>query len=145
MSLSEAIKQQIALLSELKQLLDNELQLIATRDAEALLKVVHSKQCVLDAIQQQDAQLDGMYQQRDAGSDASSEQQAELDGLAEQAKTLLEDCKYRTNINAKAVEQGQLRLEHLRKIILETRNKESMTYDNKGKAQAGNKLNSIKA
>lgn len=144
MPLNEAIKLQITLLSELKQLLDNELQLIATRDAEALLKVVHSKQSVLDAIQQQDAQLVGMYEQEPA-SEVGSEHRAEIDSLTERAKLLLEDCKYRTEINAKAVEQGQLRLEHLRKVILETRNKESMTYDNKGKAQAASQLNSIKA
>lgn len=144
MSLNEAIKQQTVLLSELKQLLDNELQLISTRDAEALIKCVEKKQSVLEAIQQQDEHVAQLFEQG-ASSTLSADQKTEINSLTEQAKALLEDCKYRTEINAKAVEQGQLRLEHLRKVIIETRNKESMTYDKKGKAQASHSLGSIKA
>ncbi|MCY7294557.1 flagellar export chaperone FlgN [Alteromonas sp. a30] len=138
MSLSEALKQQITLLSQLKQLLDNELQLITARDAEALLKLVENKQTTLDDIQQQDQVISSLY-------DANAQYPEEVETLFAQAKQLLEECKYGTKVNAKAVEQGQLRLEHLRKLLIEVRSKESMTYDKTGRAQGGTKLGGVKA
>ena len=138
MSLSDALKQQIALLTQLKQLLDNELQLISARDAEALLKLVQSKQKTLDQIQQQDHIVAALYQANDTHSE-------EIQSLVAQSKQILEECKFGTSVNAKAVEQGQLRLEHLRKLLIEVRSKESMTYDKTGRAQGGTKLTGIKA
>lgn len=138
MSLSEALKQQITQLSELKQLLDNELQLITARDAEALLKLVENKQSTLNKIQEQDVVIASLY-------DAKMAYPEDVQNMLADAKELLEACKYGTQVNAKAVEQGQLRLEHLRKLLIETRNKESMTYDKSGRAQGGSSLGSIKA
>lgn len=138
MSLNGALKQQITLLSELKQHLDNELQLITARDAEALLKLVENKQAILDNIQEQDVLIASLY-------DANTEYPEDTQTMLTHAKELLEACKYGTQVNAKAVEQGQLRLEHLRKLLIETRNKESMTYDKSGRAQGGSSLGSIKA
>jgi len=138
MSLNAAVKKQIALLTQLKTFLDNELQLITARDAEALLKLVEEKQQVLETIQQQDAVVAEFYE---AETTVTEPTQA----LLEQAKQLLEDCKFSTNVNAKAVEQGQLKLEHLRKLLIEVRNKESLTYDKAGRAQGGGMLGSIKA
>ena len=138
MSLSEAVIQQIALLTKLRTLLDTELKLISARDAGALLKLVEEKQEVLEAIQQQDIVVAELYQ-------AASEIAQDTQTLLSQAKQLLEDCKFSTNVNAKAVEQGQLKLEHLRKLLIETRNKESLTYDKTGRAQGGSKIGTIKA
>jgi len=138
MSLNAAVKKQIALLTQLKTFLDNELQLITARDAEALLKLVEEKRQVLETIQQQDAVVAEFYE---AETTVTEPTQA----LLEQAKQLLEDCKFSTNVNAKAVEQGQLKLEHLRKLLIEVRNKESLTYDKAGRAQGGGMLGSIKA
>ncbi|UAA39468.1 flagellar protein FlgN [Paraneptunicella aestuarii] len=138
MSLTEVITQQIALLSKLKMLLDSELQLISTRDAEALLNLVEQKQKVLNEIQEQDQRISELY-------DPNKPQSDEVSALFEQAKSLLEDCKYSTEVNSKAVEQGQLRLEHLRKVLIEARNRESMTYDKSGRAQGGTALKGIKA
>lgn len=138
MSLNTAVKEQIALLTQLKTFLDTELQLITARDAEALLKLVEEKRQVLETIQQQDAVVAELYE---AETTVTEPTQA----LLEQAKQLLEDCKFSTNVNAKAVEQGQLKLEHLRKLLIEVRNKESLTYDKAGRAQGGGMLGSIKA
>lgn len=138
MSLNAAVKEQIALLTKLKTLLDAELQLISARDAEALLKIVDEKRQVLETIQQQDAIVAECYQAEPTVSESTQ-------SLLEQAKQLLEDCKFSTNVNAKAVEQGQLKLEHLRKLLIEVRNKESLTYDKAGRAQGGGMLGSIKA
>ena len=61
----------------------------------------------------------------------------EDEALMTNAKKLLDDCKYRTQVNQKAVEQGQLRLTHLRNLMMEVRAKESLTYDKKGKPKGG--------
>ena len=55
----------------------------------------------------------------------------------EQAKTLLSECQYCTEVNQRAVEQGQLRLVHLRNLMMDVRAKESLTYDKAGKKKGG--------
>ncbi len=42
-----------------------------------------------------------------------------------------------TDVNQVAVEQGQLRLAHLRNLMMEVRAKESLTYDKAGKKKGG--------
>ena len=60
----------------------------------------------------------------------------EVQALIDESRRLLEQCQYQTQINQKAVEQGQLRLTHLRNLMLEVRAKESLTYDKSGKPNA---------
>lgn len=128
--LTDNLQLQITALQQLSGLLESELHLISSRDAEGLMKVVEQKQSLLDQIQDLDTQIKQDYQQLSAQEQQASDLQAKF----EQATTLLKDCQYRTEINQKAVEQGQLRLEHLRKLLLEVRAKENMTYDKSGKA-----------
>lgn len=134
--LKSLITEQVSLLTKLKSNLENELHLISTRDAEALTKVVSEKSTLLDEIAVKDKHIEACY-----GTQMSDE----LSPLFEQAKSLLEECKYFTQINAKAVEQGQLRLEHLRNLLLEARAKESMTYDKSGKPRGGRSGKGISA
>ena len=61
----------------------------------------------------------------------------EAESLMQSAAQILDECKYKTSVNQKAVEQGQLRLTHLRNLMLEVRAKESLTYDKKGKPNGG--------
>lgn len=51
----------------------------------------------------------------------------------------------RRQINQKAVEQGQLRLTHLRNLMLEVRAKESLTYDKSGKPNASRSGSGVSA
>lgn len=135
--LTSAIELQLQQLELLKTNLESELHLISSRDAEALINVVQEKETLLEAIQLQDSVINGLYQ-----PDTASEQQR---ALLEQGKELVKQCQYRTQINQTAVEQGQLRLEHLRNLLLEARAKESMTYDKSGKPQGGTHTPAIKA
>ncbi len=138
--LTELITQQLVLLEELKVLLEGELHLISTRDAESLTKLIKQKEQNLTNIATQDQLIEQAY-----GVEYNEQTAAEFDPLFTQARELLEQCKYRTEINAKAVEQGQLRLEHLRNLLLEARAKESMTYDKSGKPKGGTKGTGVKA
>jgi flagella synthesis protein FlgN len=139
--LKEAIISQHNFLIELQQILEIELHLISSRDAEALINMLKNKEALLDSVQQQDAIIANLY------TKLNSEQQndAEVVALFNQAKEMVSQCQFRTKINKTAVEQGQLRLEHLRNLILESRAKESMTYDKTGRTQGGNSSGGISA
>jgi flagellar biosynthesis protein FlgN len=117
--ITPALKIQIEHLDQLQLILENELHLISTRDPEALINLLKSKEALLDQIQQQDQ--------------------------IAMAKNSLAQCQFRTDINRTAVEQGQLRLEHLRNLLLESRAKESMTYDKSGKTRGGSSGKGVNA
>jgi len=128
-SLIQALEQQIANLTHLATLLEQELHLISSRDAEALMNLLKDKEQTLDTIQQSDIAISKQYTALTAEKTAPDD----VTALIAQAKKLLEECQYRTSVNQKAVEQGQLRLTHLRNLMLEVRAKESLTYDKSGK------------
>lgn len=138
--LKNLINQQIALLETLKVQLESELHLISSRDAESLTNLINEKAQTLEDIAKLDETINFHYNQCD---DASLKQG--LTPLFDNAKTIVEECKYRTEVNAKAVEQGQLRLEHLRNLLLEARAKESLTYDKSGKPKGGTSIKGVKA
>ncbi|WP_076012253.1 flagellar export chaperone FlgN [Alteromonas abrolhosensis] len=128
--LTQALTKQVEQLSTLAVLLEKELQLISSRDAESLMNLLDEKTALLTSIQA----LDGSIERTINSQDSLSE---EDEVLMTDAKKLLDDCKYRTQVNQKAVEQGQLRLTHLRNLMMEVRAKESLTYDKKGKPKGG--------
>ena len=130
--LYSALSQQVTNLEGLCLLLEKELHLISSRDAETLMSLLSDKSALLESIQATDQKVEALYRQTTDETISAEEQ-----GLMGKAKSLLEDCKYKTKINQKAVEQGQLRLTHLRNLMLEVRAKESLTYDKKGKPNAG--------
>ena len=126
--LTQALIKQVEQLSSLAVLLEKELQLISSRDAESLMNLLDEKTALLTSIQA----LDGSIERTISDQGSMSE---EDEALMANAKKLLDDCKYRTQVNQKAVEQGQLRLTHLRNLMMEVRAKESLTYDKKRKAE----------
>jgi len=128
--LTQALIKQVEQLSSLALLLEKELQLISSRDAESLMNLLDEKTALLTSIQA----LDGSIERTISDQGSMSE---EDEALMVNAKQLLDDCKYRTQVNQKAVEQGQLRLTHLRNLMMEVRAKESLTYDKKGKPKGG--------
>lgn len=129
-NLTSVLNDQVEKLTALSGLLERELHLISSRDAEALMALLDDKTKLLEEIQTLDATAESMFAN---GQSYSKED----DALTEKAKILLDDCKYRTQVNQKAVEQGQLRLSHLRNLMMEVRAKESLTYDKKGKPKGG--------
>ncbi|TDF39411.1 flagellar protein FlgN [Alteromonadaceae bacterium M269] len=136
----DALEAQASLLGRLKQLLENELHLISTRDAETLISLVSDKETLLNDIQTQDGVIQKLY--------TSNEEYASSPEVKEkisQIETIVSECRYLTEINEKAVEQGQLRLEHLRNLLTESRAKESLTYNKSGKPTGNNKGSSISA
>lgn len=136
--MTKALTQQISLLQALKEKLDDELELIVARNADGLLTLVNEKSELLEKIAGNDQFLKSV---KSLSGELSEEQQQ----LAENGKALLLQCQHQTDVNALAVEKNQIRLQHLRNVMLATRNKESMTYTNKGKTQGGMLGGGVKA
>lgn len=132
-ALTGQLAQQLANLASLKAMLEQELHLIGSRDAEALMTLLKDKELLLSTIQNLDEAINPQLQalQQEAPLPADIESQVD------EAKTLLSECQYCTKVNQLAVEQGQLRLAHLRNLMMEVRAKESLTYDKAGKKKGG--------
>lgn len=128
-SLENAIATQLGYLRDLKSLLEQELHLISSREPETLMQLLQDKQSLLDDIEAQDSAVQTLY---DRSATAGPVPDI-CEELLQACKQVLFECKYLTQINAKSVEQGQLRLVHLRNFMMELRAKESMTYDRSGK------------
>lgn len=139
--LSDAFAQQLQQLESLQQILETELSLISAREPDALIKLLDDKETLLNSIAELDQTIATLHRQDpDALTQDENFQQA-----VEQIQRLLEECRYRTEINQRAVEQGQLKLSHLRALIVESRAKESMTYDKTGITRGGTKGKGVSA
>jgi flagella synthesis protein FlgN len=141
LELKKEISAQHNFLLELQRVLESELHLISTRDAESLINLLKTKEALLDSVQQQDTLIASLH----AKISQEQKDDEELVALFSQAKEMVTQCQFRTKINQTAVEQGQLRLEHLRNLILESRAKESMTYDKSGRTRGGTSGGGISA
>ncbi|MFC3121876.1 flagellar export chaperone FlgN [Agaribacter flavus] len=129
-SLENAISKQSELLNDLKATLEQELHLISSREPETLMQLLTKKESLLSQIESQDQAVEILYKRTvDTGNSVDNA----CNELLELCKSTLEECKYLTQINAKSVEQGQLKLVHLRNTMLELRARESMTYDKAGR------------
>lgn len=135
--MTDALQQQIQLLTEFKQKLVEEMDLIVASNADGLLSLVNEKEKLLEQINNNDSLLKVAH--------TSLELTQEQRQLAEQGKQLLLQCQQQTEVNARIVEQNQIRVQRLRNMMMATRNKESMTYTSKGKTQSGMLGGSIKA
>lgn len=135
--MTEALQQQILLLTEFKQKLVEEQDLIVASNADGLLSLVREKEKLLESINQNDSLLKAA----NAAHSLTEEQRR----FAEEGKQLLLQCQQQTEVNARIVEKNQIRVQRLRNMMMATRNKESMTYTNKGKTQGGMLGGAIKA
>ncbi|MEM0911259.1 MAG: flagellar protein FlgN [Pseudomonadota bacterium] len=133
-SLENAINKQLEQVKALKTLLEQELHLISSREPETLMQLLKEKEELLHSIESQDEAIEILYNRFES---TGKEIDNECQDLLEQCKSVLEECKYLTEINARCVEQGQLRLVHLRNTMLELRSRETMTYDKAGKTNVG--------
>ena len=139
-ALHVSLERQVLNLENLSLMLENELQHISSRDAELLMALLNDKSALLEDIQSLDEKIAPLHRAAiEEGMDDSTNE------LISKAQTLLDECKYRTQVNQKAVEQGQLRLNHLRNLMMEVRAKESLTYDKTGKPKGGQLGSGVKA
>ena len=118
-------------LTALAQVIANEKNILQQHDPQALLTVSQEKNTLLLAIQQLDQNISlhqGFAQDKAAGKLVSQ--------LAEITE-LLKHCRQQILVNGQIIQHSQLAVERMKTSLLESHNKNAITYDNKGKKSAG--------
>lgn len=136
---SELIAKQLEQIQLLSSLLTRENEVLQQHSPEALIAVTEQKNDVLVAIQQLDQHL--AHHQEFQKSKNEGQHQAVIEQIAD----LLEECKKQNVVNGQIIQHSQLAVEKMKTSLLESHNKSSMTYDNKGKKSGGLSSIGIKA
>jgi len=133
------IAQQLQNLQQLEELLSIEKAVLQKHDPDALVGITEQKNALLQTIQQLDDQNAQIPLFRDEIKSGIHKET-----LAEIEATLLR-CKEMNHINGHIIQQSSLAVERMKNSLLETHNRSSMTYDNKGKTSGGLSSLGIKA
>jgi len=128
---NELLVQQHQQLTTLVQIIANEKEILQQHDPQALLTVSQEKNTLLVAIQQLDQQIG--QNQRFAQDKAAGKLTQQLAEITE----LLTHCQKQNLINGQIIQQSQLAVERMKTSLLESHNKNAITYDKKGKKSAG--------
>ncbi|WP_125721145.1 flagella synthesis protein FlgN [Pseudoalteromonas rubra] len=113
---------QINLLEALTQLLDDELEALASRNGDNLKEIARTKLTTLNQLQKLDKDL-SKYPQATFSHE-------EITPLTEQVKDLLQRCKKQNDVNAQAAHQAQLSVREMKDILIGAPT--SMTYGQDG-------------
>ena len=128
---TELLAKQHQQLTLLSHIIANEKEILQQHDPKALLTISQEKNILLLAIQQLDKEID--LNQAFAQAKAAGKLTEELAEIT----TLLNQCKKQNVINGQVIQQSQLAVERMKTSLLENYNKNAITYDNKGKKNAG--------
>ncbi|MBU2869995.1 flagellar export chaperone FlgN [Colwellia sp. E2M01] len=128
---TELLTKQHQQLTLLAQIIANEKQILQQHDPQALLLISQEKNTLLLAIQQLDKEI-GLNQvfAQDKAAGKLTQELAEI-------TSLLEHCQKQNLVNGQIIQQSQLAVERMKTSLLESHNKNAITYDNKGKKSAG--------
>lgn len=127
----QLLAQQHEQLTLLSTVIANEKDILQQHDPEALLQISQEKNQLLLAIQTLDQQI-GLNQEF-AQDKAAGKLVQPLADITQ----LLEHCQQQNLINGMIIQQSQLAVERMKTSLLESHNKNSITYDSKGKKSAG--------
>jgi len=131
------LDQQQQLLHTICGLLKQEREAIADRQPEILVELLESKMQLLGDVESNDKAIKAAL----VNQPPSLAQDEKISLI----RSLLEECKQLTSINQQAVSKSQVRLNHLKHLLVEGRQKESMTYDKAGQVTGGTRIKGIKA
>ncbi len=135
----QLVSQQLSQLTQLEALLDTEKEVLQQQNPDALIHITTEKNNLLLAIQEIDNTIGQSFEfkQEKLAGNFSAE-------LADIQASLVR-CKKKNQINGQIIHQSQLSVERMKTSLLESHNKSSMTYDNKGKTSGGLSSLGIKA
>ena len=135
----QLVSQQLSQLTQLEALLLTEKEVLQQQTPDALITITAEKNALLVAIQDIDNRIGQSFEFK----------QEKLAGNFDQAlsdiEAILVRCKKQNQINGQIIHQSQLSVERMKTSLLESHNKSSMTYDNKGKTSGGLSSLGIKA
>ena len=135
----QLVSQQLSQLTQLEALLTTEKDILQQQNPDALIEITAEKNSLLVAIQNTDNAIGQSFefkQEKLAGS--FSDELADI-------KAILQRCQKQNKTNGLIIHQSQLSVERMKTSLLESHNKSSMTYDNKGKTSGGLSSLGIKA
>ncbi|MEI5638157.1 MULTISPECIES: flagella synthesis protein FlgN [unclassified Pseudoalteromonas] len=125
------LSQQISALEALTQLLVDELEALASRRGDSLKDIAREKLSHITKLQQLDKEL--------AQVDVELFKNEELTPLVDQVKSLLNDCKRKNEVNAKAAHHANVSTRELKEILIGV--PASVTYGEDGSVKSSdNKL-----
>lgn len=122
------LENQIQHLNALTQLLDTELECLASKKGNGLKDIARDKLTLLNAIQKLDKEISGFNQ------DIFQTQQ--IKPLTGSVNTLLLQCKKQNEVNAQAAHQAHLAVKELKEIIIGAPT--SITYGQDGGVVSAN-------
>ncbi len=127
----ELLAQQHAQLQELEQIISDEKLVLQQHQPNALLQISAKKNQLLISIQNLDQQI-GVNQAfaQDKAAGFLTQELADIEKL-------LTLCQQKNLVNGQIIAQSQLAVERMKTSLLESHNKTSVTYDNKGKKSGG--------
>jgi len=128
---TELLAKQHQQLTLLAQNIADEKQILQQHEPQALLTISQEKNTLLLAIQQLDQEIgqnQAFAQEKAAGK---------LTQDLEQITELLHHCQQKNLVNGQIIQQSQLAVERMKTSLLESHNKNAITYDKKGKKSAG--------
>ena len=135
----QLVSQQLSQLTQLEALLLTEKEVLQQQTPDALITITAEKNALLVAIQDIDNSIGQSFefkQEKLAGN---------FDRALSDIEAILVRCKKQNQINGQIIHQSQLSVERMKTSLLESHNKSSMTYDNKGKTSGGLSSLGIKA
>ncbi len=135
----QLVSQQLSQLTQLEALLLTEKEVLQQQTPEALITITAEKNALLVAIQDIDNSIGQSFEFKQEKLAGNFEQE-----LSDIEATLVR-CKKQNQINGQIIHQSQLSVERMKTSLLESHNKSSMTYDNKGKTSGGLSSLGIKA
>lgn len=135
----QLVSKQLSQLTQLETLLTAEKEILQQQNPDALIVLTSEKNSLLVAIQEIDNAIGQSFefkQEKLAGN--FSDELSEIEAI-------LLRCKKQNQVNGLIIHQSQLSVERMKTSLLESHNKSSMTYDNKGKTSGGLSSLGIKA
>ena len=135
----QALSKQLEQLQQLLSLLEKEREILTQSAPDQLVAISEQKNSLLLAIEALDKQIEQSVQFRKEKAEGRFDQQ-----LAD-IEACLVKCKEQNTINGQIIEHSQLAVERMKTSLLQSHNKASLTYDNKGKTSGGLSSLGIKA
>lgn len=135
----ELLEQQLTQLKALEALLLQERTVLQQHSPEALVAITNKKSELLAAIENFDKTIGSNLQF------IEDKKQGLLETPLAEVQSALEKCQQINTVNGQVIQHSQLAVERMKTTLLESHNKSSVTYDNKGKTHAGLSSLGIKA
>lgn len=127
--LLDLLQQQEDTLNQMLALLDEEFDLLKQRKALALPELTEKKQQLLATLAQNDQTI--------ATTLSDHQLQPELEPFRQRLLTTLQTCQERNEVNGKLIELNLLSNRKLATELCQLRDKNKLTYDNRGNTQPG--------